>query len=77
MSKYGVFSGLYFPVSGLNTEIHGGNLPIQSNTGNCGAEKTLYLGNFHAVHHFFTIKQYLLLEYQSFCTKIIHLDNAA
>ena len=23
MSKYGVFSGLYFPVFGLNTEIYG------------------------------------------------------
>ena len=30
MSKYGVISGLYFPVFGLNTEIYGVNLRIQS-----------------------------------------------
>ena len=30
MSKYGVFSGLYFPVFGLNAEIYGANLRIQS-----------------------------------------------
>ena len=29
VSKYGVFSGPYFPVFGLNTEIHGVNLRIQ------------------------------------------------
>ena len=29
MSKYGVNSGLYFPVFGLNTEIYGINLHIQ------------------------------------------------
>ena len=28
--KYGVFSGLYFPVFSLNTEIYGVNLRIQS-----------------------------------------------
>ena len=30
MSKYGVFSGLYFPVFGMNTETYGVNLRIQS-----------------------------------------------
>ena len=30
MSKYGVFSGPYFPVFGLNAEIYGVNLRIQS-----------------------------------------------
>ena len=30
MSKYGVISGLYFPAFGLNTEIYGVNLRIQS-----------------------------------------------
>ena len=30
MSKYGVFSGPYFPVFGLNTKIYGVNLRIQS-----------------------------------------------
>ena len=36
VSKYGVFSGLYFPVFGLNT-------------GNYGPEKTPHLDTFHAV----------------------------
>ena len=36
MSKYGVFSGPYFPVFGLNTEIY-------------GVKKTPYLDTFHAV----------------------------
>ena len=36
MSKYGVFSGSYIPVFGLNT-------------GKYGPEKTLYLDTFHAV----------------------------
>ena len=30
VSKYGVFSGPYFPVFGLNTEIYGVNLRIPS-----------------------------------------------
>ena len=36
-SKYGVFSGPYFPV-------------LSPNTGKYGPEKTLYLDIFHAVH---------------------------
>ena len=36
MSKYGVFSGPYFPVLGLNT-------------GKYGPEKSPYLDTFHAV----------------------------
>ena len=49
MFKYGAFSGPYFPVFGLNTEIYGVNLRIQSDTGKYGPEKTLYLDNFHEV----------------------------
>ena len=37
VSKYGVFSGLYFPVLGLNTGIY-------------GAEKPPYLETFYAVY---------------------------
>ena len=33
VSKYGVFSGPYFPVLGLNTEIYGVNFHIQSEYG--------------------------------------------
>ena len=46
MSKYGVFSGPYFPVFGLNTEIYGVNGP---NVGKYGPEKTPYLDTFHTV----------------------------
>ena len=40
MSKYGVFSGPYFPVFGLNT-------------GKYGPQKTPYLGNKDDVHEIF------------------------
>ena len=43
-SKYGVISGSYFPVFGLNTEIHGVNTDQKY-----GPKITPYLGNFHAV----------------------------
>ena len=47
MSKYGVFSGQYFPVFGLNMEISGINIGI--NTENYRPHKTPYLDTFHAV----------------------------
>ena len=40
MSKYGVFSGPYFPVFGLNKEIYSEKY---------GPEKTQYLHNFYAM----------------------------
>ena len=43
--KYAVFSGPYFPVVGLNTEIYS---VFSSNKGKQGPEKTLYLDTFHA-----------------------------
>ena len=46
MSKYGVFSGLYFPVLGLNTEIYAVFIP---NTRKYVPEKTPYLDTFHSV----------------------------
>ena len=39
-SKYGVFSGPYFPAFRLNTEIY------EVNEGKCGPEKTPYLDTF-------------------------------
>ena len=45
--KYGVFSGPYFPVFRLNTEIYEVFSP---NTGKYGAEKTPYLDILHAVN---------------------------
>ena len=56
MSKYGVFSGPYFPVFGLNAEIS----RIQENT-----KKTPYLDTFHAVIIFgyqWSISEKILME---------------
>ena len=49
--KYRVFSGPYFPIFGLNTEIYSVNLRIQSEYRKIrtGPEKTLYLDTFHTV----------------------------
>ena len=52
MSRYGVFSGPYFPVFGLNTEIYTVNLRIQSKYRKYGPEKTPYLDTFHTVSVF-------------------------
>ena len=45
MSKYGVFSGLHFPVFGLNTEIYRVNLRIQSECRKIRTRKTSAFGN--------------------------------
>ena len=45
-SKYGVFSGPYFPVFGLNMEIYGVNLRIQSEYGKIRSRKNSALGHF-------------------------------
>ena len=47
LPKYGVISGPYFPVLGLNTEIYGVN--FIPNRGKYGPEITPYLDTFHAV----------------------------
>ena len=44
--KYGVFSGLYFALLGLNREIYGVNIRISPNSGKYGPEKTPYLDTF-------------------------------
>ena len=49
MSKYGVISGMYFPVFGLNSEIYSEIFIFSPNTGKCGPEITPYLDTFHAV----------------------------
>ena len=49
MSKYGICSGHYFPVFGLNTEIYEVNHRIQSEYRKYGPEKTRYLETFRAV----------------------------
>ena len=49
ISKYGVFSGPYFPLFGLNTEIYFS--VFSPNTGKYGPEKTPYLDTSYAVKH--------------------------
>ena len=79
VSRYGVFSGPYFPVFGLNTERYSVSLRIQSECGKIGPEKTSYLDTFHAVPVFdinasntsgiifrIVILRYLLLFYDYF-----------
>ena len=46
MSIYGVFSGPYFPAFGLNTEIYGLNLRIQSKYGKTRTRKDSVFGHF-------------------------------
>ena len=46
VSKYGIFSGPYFPVFELNTEIYSLNLRIQSEHGKYGPGKTFILTLF-------------------------------
>ena len=50
VSKYGVFSGPYFPAFGLNTERYGVPLRIKSKCGKIRLEKTPHLDTFHAVY---------------------------
>ena len=49
VSQYGVFSGLYFPAFGLNTDRHSVSFRIQSEYGKIRTTKTPYLDYFHAV----------------------------
>ena len=44
--KYGVFSGPYFPVCGLNTEIYGVNLRVQSEHRKRQTRKNSVFGHF-------------------------------
>ena len=67
VSKYGVTSGPYFPIIGLNTEIYGVNLRNQSEY---RPEITPYLDTFHAL-------QKRIENHVKFCdgkfTEILHL----
>ena len=51
VSKYGVFSGPYFPVFGLNTERHGVSLRIQSECAKIQTRKNSVLGHFSGNVH--------------------------
>ena len=52
--KYGVFSGPYFPVLGLNTEVYSVSPRIQSEYWKICSEKTPYLDTFHAAYNYRT-----------------------
>ena len=60
VSKYGVFSGPYFPAFGLSLSV------FSPNTGKYGPEKAPYLDTFHAVD---------VWQYLSIVLKIIQLLN--
>ena len=47
--KYGAFSGSYFPVFGLNTEIYGVNLRIQSEYRKIPTRKSSVFGQFSRI----------------------------
>ena len=64
VSKYGVFSGPYFPAFELNMEIYEVNLRTQSKCGKIETRKTPYLDTFHAVY--VPVKSILLEQH---CTK--------
>ena len=46
VSNYGVFSGLYFPAFGLNTERYGVSFRIQSKYGKVRTTKNSVFGHF-------------------------------
>ena len=56
VSKYGVFSGPYFPVIGLNTEIYVVNLYIQSEYRKIRTRKNSAFGHFSRSAKIFTFK---------------------
>ena len=56
VSKYGVFSGPYFLVIGLNTEIYGVNLYIQSEYRKIRTRKNSVFGHFSRSAIIFTFK---------------------
>ena len=59
LSKYGDFSGLYFPLFGLNTEIYSVNLGIQSEYGKIRPRKTSVFGQFsHSVWLLWELETY-------------------
>ena len=55
LSKYGVFSGPFFPASGLNTERYGVSLRIQSECGKIRTRITPNMDTFHALSYNFWI----------------------
>ena len=63
MSKYGVFSGPYFHVFGLNTEIYSADLRIQSKYGKIRTRKN------SAFRYFLRSVSYLVL--QTYCHQLI------
>ena len=60
MSKYGVFSGPYFPVFKLNTKIHPVNLRIQSKYGKIQTRKNSAFGHisYSAIQKRFSATKY-------------------
>ena len=66
MSKYGVFSGPYFPAFGLNTERYEVSLRIQSERGKLRTRKNSVFGNF---------TQWMLLQWVSIFIKNANIGD--
>ena len=64
MSKYGVISGLYFPVFGLNMEIYSVNLCIQSAYRKIWTRGNFVIGHFLRSDEF---RQNLLKQTVAYC----------
>ena len=72
--KYGAFSGQYFPVFGLNTEIYGVNLRIQSEYREIRTRKNSVFGHFSRSAMFLVIA---MVEFKrDFCTDCSKLISA-
>ena len=67
MSKYGVFSGPYFPTFGLNMERYGVSLCIQSECGKIQARKNSVFAHFSRSDS----KMFILGKVATSCTKEI------
>ena len=65
LSKYGVFSGLCFPVFGLNAEIYGVNLHIQSEDRKIRTRKNSVFGYFPRSDFVLVLKLVLILDFES------------
>ena len=63
MSKYGVISAPYFPVFGLNTEIYGGNLHIQSEYRKIRTRNNSAFGQFSRSDEYWDLPPFALIAF--------------
>ena len=71
MSKYEVFSGLYFPASGLETGIYRVILRIQFEYGKIWTRKSPYLDTFHTVSNSSIYLLVITIQFRFACGDIL------